>query len=558
MSRNRDPLAPTGLSEQQLSTIRSNPRVKQLRQKRLELNKEMRQLYGSVANAKSKDEILARRHIEVVKELAKVRASLRRESYINAKEDYHDTMPTLELEKQISQLEQKSDFDPSDEEDAIDTDLEPPAPHYTFEERARIADAFWGSGAEITTEGAAHAREIQVIQDLATLCEHREPSRRDACHLAKAPPPQDTASPWRDQHNKGNASAPPPCQHPDICIIDKASQALESDCFKLLNGVVRAIILVGDEKQLAPTVLSSASTQNEFREQIALSLFGHLKRAGLPHVLLDQQYRAVHEITAHTNRVIYHSLVRNDIRVEDRPNAVTFRAWAWQHWGTNANKLFFDVTNGHAERDLRASFSRYNDANIDCTFTLVRLLFEAGFRPGQITVLTPHNAQRRNYLLCCLTQQARTHPEVVTIDSFQGRENDIVILDLVMTGSDPEQIGFIRSLNQPNISRTRAQDSMILIGHQRLIANMAGINPGGYRANRHIQMCQHYQESGLVVATTEYDGSMTRQLLGRPEASQEEPGQGEGAWGGEEQSTNTSSMYTDTGGVMVASADAGW
>ncbi|KAI9747424.1 MAG: hypothetical protein M1815_004230 [Lichina confinis] len=79
-------------------------------------------------------------------------------------------MLTVELEKQISQLKEKSDFNPLDGEDDADEEWEPLIPHYAIEERARIADAFWGPGAEITTGSAAHAREVQVIRDLATLC----------------------------------------------------------------------------------------------------------------------------------------------------------------------------------------------------------------------------------------------------------------------------------------------------------------------------------------------------------------------------------------------------
>lgn len=139
--------------------------------------KEMRMLHGSVEKAKAKGDNLAQRHTEVVKELAKVRAIYRQEAYTNAKENYHDTIPTIKLEKQISQLKQKLDFDPSDREDDTDEERESLIPHYAIEERAWIADAFWGPEAEIMTRAATHAREIQVIQDLAALCERREPSR---------------------------------------------------------------------------------------------------------------------------------------------------------------------------------------------------------------------------------------------------------------------------------------------------------------------------------------------------------------------------------------------
>jgi hypothetical protein len=64
----------------------------------------------------------------VVKELTEVRAIHRREARANAKEDYHDTMPTMELAKQISRLKQKPECDQSDGENDKDEEWTPPIP----------------------------------------------------------------------------------------------------------------------------------------------------------------------------------------------------------------------------------------------------------------------------------------------------------------------------------------------------------------------------------------------------------------------------------------------
>ena len=49
-----------------------------------------------------------------------------------------------------------------------------PIPEYVFEERARIADAFWGPDAGTLVGEAALCQRIQAVKDLAALCHLRE------------------------------------------------------------------------------------------------------------------------------------------------------------------------------------------------------------------------------------------------------------------------------------------------------------------------------------------------------------------------------------------------
>ena len=175
MNRNRDPLAPSSLTEKQLQTLCRMPRLIQLRKDKDALRRKMA---GSVQDEQARGTDLSKRHAAVGREIARVRAAYRREARTKVKEDYHDTMPTIEIEKQISRLKQDCDLNGSDEEGSEDEEWKPPIPIYAFDERARVADAFWGSEAETLTGSAALARRIQAIKDLAVLCERREPSRR--------------------------------------------------------------------------------------------------------------------------------------------------------------------------------------------------------------------------------------------------------------------------------------------------------------------------------------------------------------------------------------------
>lgn len=151
----------------------------------------------------------------------------------------------------------------------------------------------------------------------------------------------------------------------DILIIDEAGQGLEADCLIPFRASVKAVVMVGDEKQLAPTVISRED-ENEFHAQMSISLFERLKRYGLPHIFLNEQYRSVREIVEHTNQTVYQGLVHNSIWFEGRPTAIAFRAWARQNHGKEANELFFNVSRGQAQKDptaeIRASMMRTSTA----------------------------------------------------------------------------------------------------------------------------------------------------------------------------------------------------
>lgn len=45
------------------------------------------------------------------------------------------------------------------------------------------------------------------------------------------------------------------------------------------------------------------------------------------------------------------------------------------------------------------------------------------------------------------------------------RENNVIILDLVVTGGGNDDLGFVRNLNRLNVARTRARDGMIFVGN---------------------------------------------------------------------------------------------
>ena len=88
------------------------------------------------------------------------------------RQDYFETMPVAEIDKQIDHLLGES---PDIHLTEVIEEWNPPIPEYPFVERARIADAFFGPDAD---GEKTLTRRIQVVNDLAALCKMRQQCRR--------------------------------------------------------------------------------------------------------------------------------------------------------------------------------------------------------------------------------------------------------------------------------------------------------------------------------------------------------------------------------------------
>ena len=91
---------------------------------------------------------------------------------------------------------------------------------------------------------------------------------------------------------------------------------------------------------------------------------------------------------------------------------------------------------------------------------------EAGVAPGQIGVITPYAAQAR-----LLREKLPLDDlEIDTVDGFQGREKEAIVISLVRSNERGE-IGFLSDLRRMNVAMTRARRKLLIIGDSATLAS---------------------------------------------------------------------------------------
>lgn len=214
----------------------------------------------------------------------------------------------------------------------------------------------------------------------------------------------------------------------DAIFVDEAAQCTEASIWTLLRSCVETLVLAGDVQQLPATVSDNGRKLKHDR-----SLMERLMDADYDNVTtLTIQNRMAPELLAFPNRVIYgNSLVCGPYAPE-------------------AGAIHVYETDGCEMQD---DTSWFNLSEVDALIDLIHSKHEN--IPDDAVILCPYTAQCHKIL-------ARSPGrEVHTIDSFQGRETDVVLLTLVRDGE--RGIGFWSDLRRVGVAMTRARRRLIVI-----------------------------------------------------------------------------------------------
>jgi ATP-dependent RNA/DNA helicase IGHMBP2 len=246
----------------------------------------------------------------------------------------------------------------------------------------------------------------------------------------------------------------------DLAVIDEAAQVIEPACWIPLLRAGR-VVLAGDHCQLPPTIISTAAA----REGLAVSLPERLIDLLGPQIArrLTTQYRMHEAIMGFSSAEFYDdSLVADESVAEhllrDLPEIADGPL-------TAGPLQFIDTAGAGYDEELEPDGeSRRNPAEAEIVGRQVEALLAAGIAPGDIAVIAPYAAQVR----LIREQLGSLGLEIDTVDGFQGREKEAVIISLVRANPKGE-IGFLDDTRRMNVALTRARRKLIVIGDSATI-----------------------------------------------------------------------------------------
>lgn len=228
-------------------------------------------------------------------------------------------------------------------------------------------------------------------------------------------------------------------------LIDEAVQSTEPLSLIPLVYGSKKLILVGDHKQLGPTILCKKVAQAGFKQ----SLFERLISVGVSPYILSVQYRMDVDLCEWPSETFYNGELLTGGR-----NFCKFDL------GIPTN--FFYACYGKEE--ISASGTSFvNQVEALYCESIIRHLFKCGVTESQIGVITPYEGQR-SHILNRIFGAEPGNLEISNVDGFQGREKDFIIVSLVRSNLY-QGIGFVGDKRRMNVTLTRAKHGLIIVGN---------------------------------------------------------------------------------------------
>lgn len=266
-------------------------------------------------------------------------------------------------------------------------------------------------------------------------------------------------------------------------LIDESTQSTEPECLIPLVLGVKQVVLVGDHCQLGPVIMCKKAA----RAGLAQSLFERLVLLGVKPFRLQVQYRMHPCLSEFPSNSFYEGTLQNGVTINERQSTgIDFP------WPVPNRPMFFYVQMGQEEISASGTsyLNRTEAANVE---KIVTTFLRSGVVPSQIGVITPYEGQRAyivNYMARngALRQQLYKEIEVASVDSFQGREKDFIILSCVRS-NEHQGIGFLNDPRRLNVALTRARYGIVVLGNPKVLSKQPLWNG----------LLTHYKEHGCLV-----------------------------------------------------------
>ena len=266
-------------------------------------------------------------------------------------------------------------------------------------------------------------------------------------------------------------------------LIDESMQATEPECMVPVVLGAKQLILVGDHCQLGPVVMCKEAA----KAGLSQSLFERLVLLGIRPLRLEVQYRMHPALSRFPSDFFYEGSLQNGINSFEREmRNIDFP------WPQPSKPMFFYCCQGQEE--IAGSGTSYlNRSEAAYVERITTCFLRAGVKPEQIGIITPYEGQRA-YLVQYMQYNGSLHAklyqeiEIASVDAFQGREKDIIVMSCVRS-NERQGIGFLNDPRRLNVALTRAKYGIITVGNPKVLSKHTLWN----------HLLNYYKENGVLV-----------------------------------------------------------
>ncbi|KAG1668439.1 hypothetical protein FOA52_015969 [Chlamydomonas sp. UWO 241] len=266
-------------------------------------------------------------------------------------------------------------------------------------------------------------------------------------------------------------------------LIDESTQATEPEVLIPMMLGAKQVVLVGDHCQLPPVIMCKKAAE----AGLCQSLFERLRLLGVKPIRLQVQYRMHPCLSEFPSNTFYEGTLQNGTGISDRQlHGVEFP------WPNPDKPMMFYTQLGMEEISASATsfLNRTEASNVE---RIITRFLQAGVTPSQIGVITPYEGQRAHVVSVLLRQGTLRQDlykeiEVSSVDAFQGREKDIIIMSCVRS-NEQQSIGFLSDPRRLNVALTRARFGIVILGNPKVLSRQHLWN----------SLLSHYKEAGCLV-----------------------------------------------------------
>ena len=290
-----------------------------------------------------------------------------------------------------------------------------------------------------------------------------------------------------------------PKGHFDVAVIDECSQSLELACWIALIQVKKAV-LAGDHLQLPPTIMCEKAAH----QGLAFTLMERvIAKSNQVVRMLKTQYRMHQKIMQWSSSTFYENHLKAHESVQARLLQDLDVVSANEN--TEIPLLLIDTTGCDMfELVTDDEQSKANEGEAALVTMYAEELIASGLDPSEIAVITPYNLQVEFIRM----QLREKYPslEIRSVDGFQGREKEAVILSLVRSNPKGE-VGFLAEARRLNVAVTRAKRQVVVIANVETVSHDKVLKG----------LMEYLEQNGEVRSAMQYEHIVRDIGLVRPE-----------------------------------------